>query len=195
GGVRSRFGGGALADPLQLRQVVALAVAHEEILLVVALLALGGNRPAVVNRDLARAGDLELLPVHDDRGALVEADAEHLGVLRDHLFEIVLAVAGQHVLIDRDTLDQAEALFVAGRHHDVVVLMRAAYHVRREDRGAGRRSADHAAALEQALDLTLRPRVQVRIDETPLPAAGKPDRARRGERTDERLGIGDLAIG
>src|SRR5204862_296709 len=131
---------GARSDFLQRRQVEALAGTHEVVLLAVALLPLAGDRAAVVDRDLARAADLERLAADDDRGALVEADAEDVGVLRDDFLEIVLAVARQHVLVDGNARDQPEAFLVAGRHHEVVVLVRAADHVGREDRRPGRRS-------------------------------------------------------
>src|SRR5262249_59235334 len=94
---RSLFGRRPAADRLEPGQVVALARRHEEVLLAVALLTLFSDVAAVVNRHLAGAGDLELLSAHDDRRAFVEADAEHVGVRRHHLFEIVLAIAREHV--------------------------------------------------------------------------------------------------
>jgi len=127
------------------------------------------------------------LAADDDRGAFVEADAEHLRVHRHDLLEIVLTIARQHVLIDRHAFDQAEAFFVAGRHHDEVVLARAADHVRRQNRRAGRRPGDHAVTLEHPLDLALGPGMGIGVDQSPLSPADEPDDSSRGDRTDEGL--------
>src|SRR5262245_44453771 len=92
------------ADSFQLRQVVLLAGAHEVVLFPVTLLPLARDVPSVMNRDLAGADDLELLTADDDRRALVEANAQHVRMLRNNFFEIVLPVARQHVLIDGNAL-------------------------------------------------------------------------------------------
>src|SRR5260221_2167397 len=117
---RSRLGRRLLSDPFELGEIVPLARRHEEILLPVALLPLARDEAAVVNRDLARADDLEFLTAHDDCRALVQPDAQQVAMLRDHFLEIVLAVAREHMLIDRYTFDQAEAFLIAWRHHGVV---------------------------------------------------------------------------
>src|SRR5579885_927057 len=77
------------ADAFELRQVVALAGAHEEVLLAVALLGLRIGA-AIVDGHFACPDHFELLAVDHDGRALVDRDAQQLGVLRDDLFEIVL---------------------------------------------------------------------------------------------------------
>src|SRR5262249_38800952 len=144
--------------------------------------------------DFARARDLELLAANDDRRALVDADPEDVGMPGDDFLQIVLTIAGQHVLIDCNAFDQTEAFLVARRHHDVVVLVRPAHHVGPEYRGASRTSAHDAAALEHPLDLTRGPGAQVRVDEVPLATAGKPDRPRGCERADELLRVGYFSV-
>src|SRR6202023_1685870 len=133
---------------------------HKEIFLAVALLR-ALDDATVVDRDLAGADNLELLALDDDGRALVDPDAEDVRVPGDDLLQIVLTVAGQHMLIDRHAFYQTEPLLVARRHHDVVVLVRAAHHVGRQDRGARRRTCDHASALEHLLHLALGARVRV----------------------------------
>jgi hypothetical protein len=76
-----------------------------------------------------------------------------------------LAVARQHVLIDRD-FHQAEAPRTR-RHHDEVVLDRAAHHVGRDDEAL----ADDPATTpprSRTRSTSRCVRVQVRVDEAPL---------------------------
>src|SRR3954454_11179855 len=79
-----RLGRLRLADPFEFGQVVLLAGAHEEVFLLAAVALLRVlDDPAVVDGDLTGPDHLELLSLDDDRGALVEADAEHFRVRRD----------------------------------------------------------------------------------------------------------------
>src|SRR6185436_3415087 len=100
---------------------------------------------AVVDRDVPRPHHLEAVAAHHDRGVLVEADPEELGMARDHGDEVELAVAPQQVLVDGHVLQEAEPLDVVA-DHDRVALRVAAHHERAQDGRAGGSTADHAAA-------------------------------------------------
>ena len=93
----------------------------------------------------------------------------------DDLQHVLLAMAGEQVLIDGDAAQEPEALFVAFGHHEGVAFPGAAHQVRTLNRGAGGTAADHAAALEQGEHLALGAGVEVRVDKTPLAAAFEPD--------------------
>src|SRR5581483_8503492 len=89
------------------------------------------------------------------------------------------ALAGEKVLVDGDALEEAEATLVA-LGDDVAVAERvAARHVLGLDGGAGRRTADDAAAGEDGVEGPLGGRPLVGVHETPLAPAGKPNALRR----------------
>src|ERR1700760_2075283 len=77
---------------------------------------------SVPDGDALGAVDGEGVAVDCHRGALVEAEAEEIGVRLDDGGEIVLAMANVDVLVDGDVGEEAEADLVAGSHHDGVVV-------------------------------------------------------------------------
>ena len=130
----------------------------------------------VVDRHLPLAHHFELVAGDDDRGAFGQADAEHLRILLDDRDEIVPAIARVDVLIDRHLAQELERLLMVrlGGHHHVRTRGVAAHQVFALNRRAGGAAADHAAALQDLVELAVRQRVRVRVDDVPLAAAVEP---------------------
>lgn len=161
----------------------------------IVLLAIGADAVvAVVNGDLARADDFKAVTGDDDGGAFVDADAEEFGFEGDHGDEVVFAMAGDEVLVDRDVAEEAEALFIAFGHHDGVAFAGAADEVAALDGGAGAGAGDDAAAGEEVFELALGFGAEVAVDETPLAAAVDEDAAGGAEGGEEGVGVGFGAV-
>ena len=96
---------------------------------------------------------------------MIEAESEKLGMGLHDRSEIVLAVARINVLVDGDVGKETEADFVAGRHHDGVVvgIGRATHHVGTLDGGSGRAAANDTAAVEEVKELLESAGVEISI--------------------------------
>ncbi len=149
---------------------------------------------AIVDGDFAGADDFKRVASDDDGGAFVDADAEEFGLQGDDGDEIVLALAGDQVLVDGDVAEEAEALFVAFGHHDGVAFAGSADEVAALDGGSGAGAGDDAAAGEEVIELLLRLGAEVAIDEAPLAAAIDEDAFGSAEGGEEGVGVGFGAV-
>ena len=107
---------------------------------------------------------------------------------------VVLAFAGEQMLVDRGVADVAKSFFMAGRHHDLVPFRRTAKKVRALYCRARRTAADDAAALEHVVNCRLRLGAEVRIDQAPLASATEPHRLGIAQHDDELVAVGNVAI-
>lgn len=159
------------------------------------MLAIGADAVvAIVDGDFAGADDFKGVAGDDDGGAFVDADAEEFGLQGDDGDEIVLALAGDQVLVDGDVAEEAEALFVAFGHHDGVAFAGSADEVAALDGGSGAGAGDDAAAGEEVIELLLRLGAEVAIDEAPLAAAIDEDAFGGAEGGEEGVGVGFGAV-
>ena len=147
----------------------------------------------VVDGHVAAAHHLEAVAAHHDRGVLVEADAEQVGMALDDGHEVELAVALEQVLVDGDALEEPQPHHVIADHQGVAPGI-AADHERALDGGAGGGAPDDPAAGEHRPQLLVRPRVQVGVGQPPLAPAREPDAARLAQGSDEGLGVRRLAV-
>src|SRR5579859_2114459 len=128
----------------------------------------------VVDAYFTLADDLELISMHHDGGAFVDADAEQFRMGSDYRNQIVLAVAGDHMLIDGRVLQQAKTFHMWRRDHDGVVSIGiagsaggAAHQKRALDRRSSRTASNYASAGKDSLDFSLGQGAKVGIREPP----------------------------
>src|SRR5436190_4723197 len=180
-------GAGAVFLDLTRLHVVDVAGRQDEVRLLPWLEETG----VVVDGHLPGAHHFEAVAFHDDRGGLREADAEELRILLDDGNQVIPAVPGVDVLVDRDLAQELEGFLVRWlrRHHHVGAGRVTADQVFPLDRRPGGAAADDAAALEHLVELAIGQRVRIRIDDVPLAAAVEPDGVGVAQDLRELLGV------
>ena len=139
---------------------------------------------AVDKGDAARAYHLADVAADDERGVLVDAETQQLGVLGNDHEETLQPAPLLKVGVD-DRLEAEQAETGADVLFDEIAFLidLAAGHGQFGERGrAGTRSTDHAATPIQRLDLRQRARSAERGDELHLIAAAEKDRGRIANR-------------
>ena len=76
----------------------------------------------------------------------------------------------------------------------MISLRRTAHEVRALNRRPGGAATDHPSPIEHGVKSHLGLRVQIRIGQTPLPAASKPNCLRVAQHRDELIRVGFLGI-
>src|SRR5437870_5737915 len=119
--------------------------------------------------------------MNHDGGAFIDADAEQFRMGGDHRDQIVLSMAGNHMLVNGGVLKQAEALNMWGCDHDGVVSIgisgrsRGSAHQKRAlDRRSGRTASDHASSVEDSFDFAFGQSAKIGIRKPPLPSTLDP---------------------
>ncbi len=144
---------------------------------------------AIVDRDFACADDFEVVASHDDCRAFIDADAEQFRLQGDDGDEIILAFAGDEVLVDGDVAQKAKAFLVTLGHHDGVAFAGSADEVAALDGGSGAGAGDDATAGEQVVEFLLRLGAEVAVDEAPLAAAIEEDSLGASQGGEEFVGV------
>ena len=152
-----------------------------------------GMARVVVDGDAARADDLEAIALDDQRGVVVDAEAQQIRVRVHDVHQLGVAFGRGQVRIDRDLLEEAEATVAAPGHEDRLVRPPAHDERPLDDRSRGG-AEDGAAAGEQGLDLAVRARLPIRGGQPAGIPGGQVDGAGAPNRRDERLRIGDGAV-
>src|SRR5207248_3262836 len=114
-----------------------------------------------VNEHFALADHFKLIAVHHDSGALIDANAQQFGMPGNDWIQVILAVAGENVLVDGGIAQKAEALFVPRRHHYRVAFRGAPNQIRSLNGSSGRTSTDDASSFQYADQFLFRARIQV----------------------------------
>jgi hypothetical protein len=87
----------------------------------------------VVDGDTTLTHDGGEVARYDHRRALVDADAQKLRAITEHLEEVELALARQQMLVHGHGPEEAEAAGSIGIHHDVVAGLGAPDQIGRQD--------------------------------------------------------------
>src|SRR5262249_38247634 len=139
--------------------------------------------------------------MNHNRRAFIDPDAKQLRMPDDHLAQIALPMADDHVLINGSFCKQAKAYLMPRNHHDGVVAIRvggirriAPDQIRSLDSRSCGAAADHAAARKQCLDLSLNRRAEVGICQPPLAPSFDPYTRGMPQWLDEINGIGLLWV-
>jgi len=138
----------------------------------------------VVDRDAARADDLETIALDDQRRVVVDAEAQQVRVRVHDVHQFRVALGRGQVRIDRDLLEEAKAPVATPGHQDRLVRPPAHDERPLDDRARGG-SEDDAAAGQQGLDLAVRARLPIGGGQPAGIPRGQVDGAGNADRGDE----------
>lgn len=133
------------------------------------------------------ADHAQLMPADDERSPLIDAEAHQARVPRQEAEQPLDAVPLHEVLVDDRVGQQVEPPALGG------LGPAAGDHDARHGRCARRAAADHAPALQQALELALDFGADIDVRQHLLPAAAQPDAGGFRQGLQERRVVGRLA--